>query len=50
MIGLAGVLWAVILTAFLVRRMFRLRSILPAVIGGVFQALFQFLVLALVFG
>ena len=50
MIGLAGVLWAVILTAFLVRRLFRLRSILPAVIGGVFQALFQFLVLALVFG
>jgi hypothetical protein len=50
MVGLVSVLWAVILTAFLVRHMFRLRSILPAVIGGVFQALFQFLVLALVFG
>ena len=50
MVGLAGLLWAVILTAFLVRHMFRLRSILPAVIGGIFQALFQFLVLALVFG
>ena len=50
MVGLAGVLWAVILTAFLVRHMFRLRSILPAVIGGIFQALFQFLVLALVLG
>ena len=50
MIGLVGVIWAVILTAFLVRHLFRLRSILPAVIGGVFQALFQFLVLALVFG
>jgi hypothetical protein len=50
MVGLVSVIWAVILTAFLVRRMFRLRSILPAVIGGVFQALFQFLVLALVFG
>lgn len=50
MIGLAGVLWSVILTAFLVRRIFHLRSILPAVIGGAFQALFQFLVLALVFG
>jgi hypothetical protein len=50
MIGLVSVLWAVILTAFLVRRIFRLRSILPAVIGGAFQALFQFLVLALVFG
>ncbi len=50
MVGLVSVIWAVILTAFLVRHMFRLRSILPAVIGGVFQALFQFLVLALVFG
>jgi hypothetical protein len=50
MVGLVSVIWAVMLTAFLVRHMFRLRSILPAVIGGVFQALFQFLVLALVFG
>jgi hypothetical protein len=50
MIGLAGLLWSVILTIFLVRRVFRLRSILPAVIGGAFQALYQFLVLALVFG
>ena len=50
MVGLAGVLWSVLLTAFLVRQIFRLQSILPAVIGGVFQALFQFLVLALVFG
>lgn len=50
MLGLAGVLWAVILTAFLVRRLFHLRSVLPAVIGGAFQALFQFLALALVFG
>jgi hypothetical protein len=50
MIGLAGLLWSVILTIFLVRRVFRLQSILPAVIGGAFQALYQFLVLALVFG
>jgi hypothetical protein len=50
MVGLAGLLWSVILTIFLVRRVFRLRSILPAVIGGAFQALYQFLVLALVFG
>jgi hypothetical protein len=50
MVGLVSVIWAVILTAFLVRSLFRLRSILPAVIGGVFQALFQFLVLALVLG
>jgi hypothetical protein len=48
-IGLAGVLWAVILTAFLVRRIFLVRSIVPAAIGGAFQALFQFLVLAMVF-
>jgi len=50
MIGLAGVLWAVILTAFLVRRIFLVRSIVPVAIGGAFQALFQFLVLAMVFG
>ena len=50
MLGLAGVVWAVILTVFLVRRLFRLQSILPAAIGGAFQAVFQFLVLAFVFG
>jgi hypothetical protein len=50
LLGLAGVLWSVILTVFLVRRVFLLRSILPAAIGGAFQALFQFLLLALVFG
>ncbi len=48
MIGLAGVLWAVLLTAFLVRRIFLVRSIVPVAIGGAFQALFQFLVLAMV--
>jgi len=50
LLGLGGVLWSVILTIFLVRRVFLLRSILPAAIGGAFQALFQFLVLALIFG
>jgi hypothetical protein len=50
MLGLAGVLWAVILTALLVQQFYRLKSIVPAVIGGAFQALFQFLVLAIVFG
>ncbi len=49
MLGLAGVLWAVVLTAFLVQEIYRLDSILPAMIGGAFQALFQFLVLAIVF-
>jgi hypothetical protein len=29
--------------------MYRLKSILPAVIGGIFQALFQFLILIIVF-
>jgi hypothetical protein len=46
--GLAGVLWAVTLTALLVQQMFRLKSVLPAMAGGVLQALFLFLVLALV--
>jgi hypothetical protein len=50
LLGLAGVLWSIILTVFLVRRVFLLRSILPAAIGGAFQAVFQFLVLALIFG
>jgi hypothetical protein len=50
MLGLAGVVWAVILTAFLVQRVFRLESILPTAIGGAFQALYQFLILFLVFG
>jgi hypothetical protein len=49
MLGLAGVLWAVVLTALLVQEIYRLESILPAMIGGAFQALFQFLVLAIVF-
>jgi len=49
MLGLAGVLWAVILTTLLVQRMYRLESILPAAVGGTFQALFQFLILAVVF-
>jgi hypothetical protein len=48
MAGLAGVLWAVTLTALLVQQMFRLKSVLPAMPGGLFQALFQFLLLALV--
>jgi hypothetical protein len=45
--GLAGVLWAVTLTALLVQQMFRLKSVLPAMAGGLFQAIFLFLVLAL---
>jgi hypothetical protein len=49
MLGLAGVLWAVILTALLVQQLYNLESILPAVIGVPFQALFQFIVLAIVF-
>ncbi len=50
MLGLVGVLWAVTLTVLLVQQIYRQDSILPAMIGGVFQALFQFLVLASVFG
>ncbi|MFN2289658.1 MAG: hypothetical protein ACK2UC_00580 [Anaerolineae bacterium] len=50
MVGLAGVLWAVTLTALLVQRLYRLDSALPALVGGAFQALLQFLALAIVFG
>ncbi len=49
-LGLAGVIWAVTLTALLVQQVFRLQSVLPAMIGGVLQALFQSLALVLVFG
>jgi hypothetical protein len=45
--GLAGVLWSVTLTALLVQHLFRLKSVLPAMVGGVLQALFLFLMLAL---
>jgi len=49
MVGLMSVLWAVILTALLVQQIYSLKSILPTMIGGTLQALFQFLVLAAVF-
>ena len=49
MLALAGVLWAVTLTALMVQQLYRLPSILPAMIGGAFQALFQFLVLVTMF-
>jgi hypothetical protein len=48
MAGLVSVLWAVLLTALLVQQMFHLSSLLPAMVGGAVQALFQFMVLALV--
>ena len=48
MLGLVAVLWSVTLTALLVQKMFRLESVLPAMAGGALQALFQFLLLALV--
>ncbi len=47
MAGLAAVIWSVMLTAMLVQRLFRLKSFLPTAAGAVFQALFQFMVLAL---
>jgi hypothetical protein len=49
MVGLAGVLWSVTLTALLVQQLYRLDSIIPAMVGGAFQALYQFMVLALIF-
>jgi hypothetical protein len=49
MLGLAGVLWAVILTGMLVQKLFSLESILPALAGGSLQALYQFVSLAIIF-
>jgi hypothetical protein len=46
-LGLLAVLWSVLLTALLVQRIYRLESILPAVPGGLFQAVFQFIILAI---
>jgi len=43
------VVWAVILTAFLVQQMYQQESILPALAGGALQALYQFIVLAILF-
>jgi hypothetical protein len=48
-VGLAGVLWAVALTALLVQRLYGLKSMLPALPGALLQALYQFLLLAIVF-
>jgi hypothetical protein len=48
MLGLVGVLWAVILTALMVQQIYRLKSILPAMAGGALQALFQFITLAII--
>ena len=49
MLGLVGVLWAVVLTILLIQQLYRLDSLLPALPGGAMQALFQFLILAVVF-
>lgn len=49
MLGFVSVLWAVTLTALLVQQMYRLDSLLPAMAGGAIQALFQFLMLAIIF-
>ena len=48
-VGLASVLWAVLLTTLLVQRLYRLKSMLPAVPGALLQTFYQFLILAIVF-
>ncbi len=48
-VGMAAVVWAVVLTALLVQRLYRLKSVLPAVPGALLQAFYQFLLLAIVF-
>lgn len=50
MVGLAAIVWAVILTAVMVQQVYRMPSILPAMPGAALQALAQFIVLVLVFG
>lgn len=49
MLGLVGVLWAVVLTILLVQQLFGLKSVLPALLGAGFQAIYLFLTLAIVF-
>lgn len=49
MVGLAAIVWAVILTAVLVQQVYRLPSILPAMAGAALQALALFVLLVLVF-
>ncbi len=49
MVGLAAIVWAVILTAVMVQQVYRLPSILPAMAGATLQALAQFMVLAFIF-
>lgn len=49
LVSLAAILWAVLLTAFLVQEMYRLKSVLPTMIGAVFQALFLFIILIIAF-
>jgi hypothetical protein len=48
--GMLAIVWAVTLTVLLVRQMYPQGSILPAAIGAAAQALFQFVILTLVFG
>jgi len=49
MVGLAAIVWAVILTALLLQQVYRLPSILPAMAGAALQAFAQFIVLTFVF-
>ena len=49
MVGLAAIVWAVILTAVLVQQVYRLPSILSAMAGAALQALALFVLLVLVF-
>jgi len=48
-LGLAAIVWSVILTALLLQQVYRLPSILPAMAGAALQALAQFIVLVFVF-
>jgi Bacterial PH domain len=48
-VGLAAIVWAVVLTALLLQQVYRLPSILPAMAGAALQALAQCVVLVFIF-
>lgn len=49
-LGMVGVVWAVVLTAFLVQQVYHLETLLLALVGGAFQVMFQFIILGLALG
>ena len=46
-LGMVGVVWAVVLTAFLVQQLYHLETLLFTLVGGALQVMFQFIILGL---